>query len=250
MQELDTRVEVKIVGAQICSFTITIGYIAKPSIGDHIVFSEGIISKITYICHYVGRDASIVIGCDPIIVKEYNEFISTIEWFKVHYNIRDVKADEAPQSYYIFYRSLLRLLKKDKTDSPSMPNTPAAVRVLGEACRSIMIGSLEADPLSITTEIVSKYNHYITELYRNILDIRSMNEINTREICHDISLLELIKGWEKHINFDDRIHWTDDDHLVESIMIKILTKLPSITKEELAKEGLEHLFTRPSENEQ
>ncbi len=191
-------------------------FLADPHVGDYILFESHrqLTTKVLYLCHYSPEPGYIIIT-EPIVCESYDDMLINLDWFKSTFSIVDIKSDDGPQSYYIFYRSVLQLLNRSSEVDPCVDTDPVSIKIFAEACRAVLVAQLGPDV---------DFNQIITDLHMLIIARK------TNETC-GVKILPIIKVWEQKINESGSIKWTVSLAQCRQAAKLIFSKLKSISSD-------------------
>ena len=225
MQLYSIRIELKLADAHsICNFTIKAPFVATPAKGDIIIieFKTRIALKIKSICHFVDDPICSLLVTDSIVCEDYDDILKHLDWFKAKYDVTDIQSEEQPRSYYVFYRTLLKLLGKTKDVNPTIKSDADSIKILAEVCRSILLAQISIDNASVSVNDVSAQ---IESLHNDILRKK-------RSDSDKILLLDVIKTWEHKINTKNW-QWNVTDDSCHYWLLKSFSRLKSISVDDI-----------------
>lgn len=209
--DLSIRVMLQTPAGAYCSFTVSnVLFVYPPVRGDFIVlnFKEGedYAAKVSNSVHYCTEPPATLVHTEPFRCESYDSMLLMLDKFKASYPLESFdSSDQEPETYYSFYRSVLKLMGLESMDSPTLVVVPSDIKIFAESCRSILLGELFRNGISNEREFdkaFSTYNPIIEELHRIVL---------TKKLdATEVSILEIIKDWEPLVNQNKKIKWDAD----------------------------------------
>jgi len=220
--ERAVRIELQLSRGAVCSFTVQLKFLYAPQTHDFLVFESNaqITTKISHICHYFKQSGNLILT-EPIICESYDGLLLALDWFKANFMLTDIKSDDNPQSYYIFYRSLLQLLKRSKEVDPRINLDPTAIKIFAESCRAILLAEIGGGSDDITN-----FNPAIEDLHRLIL-FKKLEEPD------GVRMLLVVKEWEQRFNQTGKLQWTASLQQCQQAARLVFGKIRSIPTHEL-----------------
>lgn len=197
--ECSVRVELKLLDSRsICNFSMTSVFAITPSKGDFIVIDlpERLILRINSICHFIDDIPMAVIVTEGVECRSYDELLQYLDWFKAKFEITDIKSDEQPQSYYVYYRILLKLLGLEREPYPSLAMSSDDIKSFAAFCRSIILVAMSNKKKAVNSadsvDIIDA-SEPIEQLHNMIIDMKP-------KYVESIPIIDIIKKWEPHFN--------------------------------------------------
>jgi len=193
-----------------CSFTILETFADIPVKGDNIniVDLSFVVSNRMYYLdvpittpkvqydhpdhpHHTKKPMRMLIVINPHSFADEVSMFKTLDWFKLHYHIVDLQADNAPTPYYSFYRSVLRLLGWGTGEilvGSHQDENSLNLRVLAGAVRSVLIAELINEKSLSMGVAFSNSAEPISAFLKIVMDKRQRSDKN-------IDTLVCVKEW-------------------------------------------------------
>jgi len=230
---LPVRVELQVgvhQGGPACSLTLSdISFVFRPVSGDFVILAkdteEPFVLSIKAVAHYT-EPTSVMVLTKPIHCESYDEMLETLDWFKARYQIEDFQSAEAPEPYYVLYRTVVHLLGI-KDDVPIVRYDPDLVKVLAETCRTIWIANMYSrsgetnGKLPLRSDILEKLpdtNGQIETLHRIVFGNRQQKP-NGPELRH------VLKEWDESVNANRNLNWDVDDDFCQFVGKIVFSRL-------------------------
>lgn len=225
MLSLPVRVELQVgvhSGGPACSLTLpNIPFSLKPAVGDYVLLCEQTEQPfalcVKAVAHYTQPPSAIVLT-RPIPCETYDDMLENLDWFKARYEVEDIQAEEAPEPYYVLYRTVVHLLEITD-DVHIIRYDPDRVKVLAETCRTIWIANLLSCrentngrlPLRAdVADLLQSTNNQIEAFHRLVFGYRQQHPKGP-------DLRRVIKEWDSVVNPDGELNWNVDDDLCRFI---------------------------------
>jgi hypothetical protein len=206
-------------------------FLDYPSKSDHIIIPDGYLS-VAGRFHFCrpGEEATLMVATSPYVVNKHDDMLKLLDWFKGQYSIDDFVANSEPDSYYSFYRSVMRLLGWKSGEI--LPADSIKIKVFSAGAAAVLVAEhlLEYRPTHIEYgQVYSDNSGYVEDLLQVVL--------SKKQKGGEIDLLNIIKTWEPMVNPENTLRWEASEEQVLTAARFIFSRLKSIPNE-LLPDGL------------
>lgn len=233
--ELSVRVKLQTPQGAFCSFTASgVPFLYSPSPGDFIILNFGddlsFVAKIKNSVHYCLGDPVSLIDVDDYKCSSYDHMLKIIDCFKAEYRVEAFdSSDKNPESYYAFYRSVIRLMGLDHQRNPVLTPVPSQIKVFAESCRAVVLGELFKAGIQSEREFdkaFRAYNPVVQDLHDLVLSKKKSDD-------DQIPIFELLREWEPMLNPNKKITWDADPSSYIAAGKMVFSRIKSLAEDEI-----------------
>lgn len=220
---LSVRVKLIVPAKSYCSFTVSrVPFSYHPSSGEYVIIDVGddkFMSRVQSCIHYCTEPPAALVQVEDYNCESYDAMLLMLDKFKSSFPLESFdSSDTAPETYYSFYRNVLKLMN---LESDTITAEPSTIKIFAECCRSVLLTEI-LDDTDELDDVFNLYNPAIKVLHTMVLEMKSAS--------NEVLMLDVIKEWEPLINEDQRIKWDSDFEKYIKVGRAVFSRVGSLDK--------------------